>query len=29
MLESGFDIEDMLVDKFYWLDKSSEKKVDL
>ena len=29
MLESGFDIEGMPVDMFYWLGKSSERKVDL
>ena len=27
MLESGFDIEDMLVDIFYWFEKSSKRKV--
>ena len=29
MLESGFDVEDMLVDLFYWFDKSSKRKVEL
>ena len=29
MSESGFDVEDMLVDIFYWFDKSSKRKVQL
>ena len=29
MLENGFDVEDMLVDIFYWFDKSSKRKVEL
>ena len=29
MLESGFDVEDMLVDIFYWFDKSSKEKLSL
>ena len=29
MSESGFDVEDILVDIFYWFDKSSKRKVQL
>ena len=29
MLESGFDVEDKLIDIFYWFDKSSKRKVEL
>ena len=29
MLESGFDVEDTLVDIFYWFDKSSKRKFEL
>ena len=29
MLGSGFNVEDILVDIFYWFDKSSKREVDL
>ena len=29
MLKSGFDVDDMLVDIFYWFEKSSKRKVEL
>ena len=29
MLESGFDVDDMLLDIFCWFDKSSKRKVEL